>query len=391
MDLITQLENKFQKIEAKLNEKNELISGNYSIDIAQLKALDESIKSKNSIFAKGLASVYESIWFRSKFTCPFKFAQLVKYKKFMKNEKKFCLPKENLLFYRGSRSDEHIFIHVLWSDLLFIYKCVCVDYGVINQINMGVMNHSGEVIHSKSILKQENKFLDYEFKVNATNIIAHNPKNSIVEIYNFKLELVHSIKKDKNSFFLKLNNYEIIFDNNTYYECFSSFNFSFIDSAVDDTAIKQLIITCYNYQTVHTKKTKMEICLDENGFEEKFFELIGVNDRFFFIGGRCEKYSRSTRICLLNREDENRIYKSFKCKFEICFVFNVEVCGRTFVGNVADDYKRFVNVYDIDNSDSDKPSAIFKDDKVRSIADILASGNKYIYSKDMRYYIYKQY
>ena len=135
----------------------------------------------------------------------------------------------------------------------------------------------------------------------------------------------------------------------------------------------------------------MEICLDENGFEEKFFELIGVNDRFFFIGGRCEKYSRSTRICLLNREDENRIYKSFKCKFEICFVFNVEVCGRTFVGNVADDYKRFVNVYDIDNSDSDKPSAIFKDDKVRSIADILASGNKYIYSNDMRYYIYKQY
>ena len=233
MNLIRELENKFQKIEAKLNsnEKQELISGNYSNDIetinqlfelkeaknknelnecrdemlkeliakrdqelnqvnhhskdnlAQLKSLTESIKSKHLVFAKGLASLYESIWFRSKFTCPFKFAQLAKYANLMINEKKFCLTKENSIFDCRSSRDE-IGFHVLSSDLIFIYRCVWPNnYSCIGKINMGIINDSGKVIHSKSILKQkDSESMRYEFKVNATNIIAHNKTDSLIEI-----------------------------------------------------------------------------------------------------------------------------------------------------------------------------------------------------------------
>jgi hypothetical protein len=134
----------------------------------------------------------------------------------------------------------------------------------------------------------------------------------------------------------------------------------------------------------------MEICLDENGFEgvdEKFFRLVGVNDRFFFISGSYKKDSHhSTIICLLNRENENKICKRFKCNFFGCFFYNAEVCVRFHVyggGNM-------LHVYDIDESDSNEPSAILSGN-IGEIAKVLASGNKYFYSNDITTSSYKQY
>ena len=400
--MIRELENKFQKIEAKLNsnEKQELISGNYSNDIetinqlfelkeaknknelnecrdemlkeliakrdqelnqvnhhpkenrALLKALDESIKSKHFVFSKGLASIYESILVRSKFSNPLKFAQLAKSLKFMKNEKKFCFSKAKHLFDSSiDRRESQIKFFILSSDLIFIYRHIIENWD-IKSINMAVMNHSGKVIHFKSIIKQEKKYLNYKCKVNATNIIAHNITDSIVEIYNFKLELVHSIKLDqKFDKRFKLNNYEIAFN-----------KIRFVDLYIDRDIDEKLIITCYNYKTIHSKKTKFEISLDEYGFKEKVFKLVDVNDRFFFISGhpriRC---NYSTIICLLNREDENNVYKSFKCDFQSCLIYNAEfkVFGRLgYNFTINEELVPYVGVHDIDDIDSNEPSAI---------------------------------
>jgi hypothetical protein len=255
---------------------------------------------------------------------------------------------------------------------------------------MGVIKHSGEVIHSKSILFNTNRFHPViEFNVNATNIIAHNLKVSIVEIYNFKLELVHSIKLEKKFYGdFELNNYEIVFDNN--------------DEGFSDSG-KQMI-ECYNYQTVNLKKNKLEICMDKNGFEaveEKFFKFVGVNDRFFFIGGKCEKDSdHSTIICLLNREDENKIYKSFKCTTDDLFFYNAEFCARFYYFDDEDKFRTSINVYDKDNNDSGEPSAIVKGVEYEN--EILFVGEsrnekrnysyyKYIYSRHIFASSYKQY
>jgi hypothetical protein len=79
-------------------------------------------------------------------------------------------------------------------------------------------------------LKELQKDLMYDIKVNATNIIVHNKDNRIVEIYNLKLELVHSIGLEQFYFdSFKLNNYEV-----------ALFKRAF---AFDD----QFIITCYIY------------------------------------------------------------------------------------------------------------------------------------------------
>ena len=74
----------------------------------------------------------------------------------------------------------------------------------------------------------------------------------------------NSIKLDRSCDVLRLNNYEIAFKNK-FYECNSEGEYD-SDFFIDDI-IKQLIITCYNYQTVHTKKTNVYICLDTNGRE----------------------------------------------------------------------------------------------------------------------------
>jgi hypothetical protein len=448
MSLIRELENKFQKIEAKLDsyENHELIGGNDTETIkqlfelkedkyknglkecrdemlkeliakrdeelnqvnrhpkdnrAQLKALDKSIKSKHFVFAKGLASIYESILFRSKFTCSFKFAQLAKYAKFMKNKKTFSLPIVDHIGFDQSNTlidsvPSPIHFHVLSSDLIFIFIYVYHD-SYANQINMGVINHFGEVIHSKSITREQDRkySMRYEFKVNATNIIALNEIDSIVEIYDFKLELIHSIKLDRSCELLRLNNYEIAFDNNHDREYDDDSMYTFLDSDDEyelDTSIDEdfkTIITCYNYQTIHTKKTEIEICLDENCFRrviEEFFELVGVNDRFFFLAGRRRKHSHHlTIICLLNREDQNNFYKSFKCDFESCLIYNAEVCGQFYDYDAEDMFY----VYDIDNNDSDDPSAIVKCN-FGEIVDVIGFGNKYIYSRDIDTFTYNQ-
>ena len=376
-------------------------------NLSELKSLAESINSKHLVFAKGLASVYESILFRSKLSYPFKFAQLVKYEKLMKNKKQYCLSKALDLFDQNFKfiknHEGQISIDVLSSDLIFIYRDVYAEGWVKNQIYLGVLNHSGEIIHSKSILKQDKQFLRYKFKVNATNIIALNEIDSIVEIFNFKLELVHYIKLDRSCDQLKLNNYEICFVKAHYVFNKDSHEKSYSASFIH-AAMNKLTITRYNYQTVHVTKNKAEICLDKNGFEaveEKFFKFVGVNDRFFFIGGKCEKDSdHSTIICLLNREDENKIYKSFKCTTDDLFFYNAEFCARFYYFDDEDKFRTSINVYDKDNNDSGEPSAIVKGVEYEN--EILFVGEsrnekrnysyyKYIYSRHIFASSYKQY
>ena len=147
MELIKDLEKRFQNLDAKLNTKVELASKIYSDDLervhllfssntenyenglnecrgemlrqliqkrneqleqtngfqisqqnnlTQFKSLHKSIKSNYARFSRGLASVYESILFRSKLADPLKFVQLVKYSKLMQTEQIVDLAKANI-------------------------------------------------------------------------------------------------------------------------------------------------------------------------------------------------------------------------------------------------------------------------------------------------------
>ena len=67
-------------------------------------------------------------------------------------------------------------------------------------------------------------------------------------------------------------------------------------------------------------------------------------------------------------------------------IYNAEVCCRFYDFGAPN----IINVYDIDSSDSNEPSPILSGNNA-TFAQVLASGNKYIYSRRIFSSSYKQY
>ena len=163
------LDQLIQKRNAQLNEINEFMQSSQQINLSELESLQKSIKQNYSAFAKGLASVFESIMFRAKLFNPLKLAQLGKYTHLMRNEVTVSLAKvEHLIdiwfiYYH--------FVHVLPSNRIFIF--------FPKKGSMVVLNKSGDLIRLKE-LQQE---FAYAVQVNATNIVACSKSNRIVDVY----------------------------------------------------------------------------------------------------------------------------------------------------------------------------------------------------------------
>ena len=275
------------------------------MSLPQLKSLHKTIKQNYSAFAKGLATVYESILFRSKLANPLELAQLGKYTNLMRNEVTVSLAKV----------DEH----------LLVLSCIDVHVLPSNQIllfcpyksNMVVLSKSGDLIHFKAFQKD----FSHDVKVNATNIVVFDSRNRNVEIYNFKLELVHSIRLERSydGLGLKLNNYEIALGRN------------------DNS--DQFVITCYNYETTNSKKKEISIntgdlkSFIDFGIEEQeyYFKLVDLNDRFIFI--ECsdiydnEKDNTVNYIFLLNRHDNNNLFKYFRSEHARWLIDNNQIAS----------------------------------------------------------------
>ena len=157
-----------QNRDEQLQQVNEFIQSSQQNDLTQLKNLHNSIKLNYIVFAKGLASVYESIMFRTKLTNALILAQLFKYVDLMSVEEQVCLAKVEHLFNLPYIDDW--FVHVLPSNRIFIHS--------FEAENMLVLNKSGDLIHFKELQT------DYDYdtvQVNATNVIAYNRDNRIVD------------------------------------------------------------------------------------------------------------------------------------------------------------------------------------------------------------------
>ena len=312
------LDQLIQKRNEQLEQVNEFNQSSQQKSLTQFKTLADSIKSKNLSFSRGIASVFESLMSRSKLGNPLKFVQLVRYEKFMPNEVTICLDNAKHLL----DPDFYISIDALPFQQFLIFSINPHIDGL--QLNMVVLNKSGDLIHFKT-LQTIIYYHQFSFKVNLTNIITHNETNLSVEVYNFQLELVHSIKLDQYynyNYGFKLNNYEIAFSNSTY------------DG--------QLIIACYNHKTAQPKKKKISINTDELkrflGFEIKeptySFYLVDLNDQFLFIDGVA--YSRNSNektpyaLFVLNRYDGNSLFKYFESHSRAWSIYNNEVCSETF-------------------------------------------------------------
>lgn len=316
------------KRDQELNQVNEFIQNRHQISSTQLKSLNESIKLNRLVFARGISTAFESILFRSKLENRFKLVQLVKYSKLMRNKETVSLAKASQLV-----DITDALVHVLPLSRIFIFSS--------RSTTMLVLSKSGDVIHSRALKKHTPPLVfcsNYDLNVNATNILAHDEKDSTMQIYNFNLELVRSIEFDEICTAFKLNNYEI---------------------AIDSFSVrKELIIVCYNYKRAKTQKKICCLQIDEFknlGFSH--FSLVGLSDRFLFVRGEvvCLRHKyMPVMVLVLNRADDYSLFKRFKELPHESFIYNEQVFFRS--GHlIAGGYETTIDVCDIDASDGERP------------------------------------
>ena len=275
-------------------------------DLNKLKSLHETLKPTLISFAHGFNSVYESILARARFEFILNLNQLDKYSHLLQNTKTFSLlNKDNLLRINIIENN----FHLLPAGLLLTWSGFQAD----NQSYMVIINKTGKIIHSKKLnfteTKQNNR--PYCFKVNATHICAYNKANSVIEIYNFKLELVHSFNLPLKYSHFRLCNQDIGF-----YDPFGS------------------VFTCYNFKTKRVKKTdvkldKMVLLKEARLSQEKIWlDFLDLNEKFLFMNGNfflCEQSS----LFVLDRANCFCLFKFIRCKTPAYwFTYHDQVCFR---------------------------------------------------------------
>ena len=273
---------------------------------------DEQLKKANNLtenilaellkFSRSLISVYESILYRTQLENQFDFAHLVKNSIFLRKEEISLANLNHLMVQKKVYfHDEYEFYILPANKILFCYYITEAE--AAEQINMMILNRKGDLIQLKLIKKEEmqNCYLfPFKFYVNATNIIVFQNEASIVNVYDFGLELVGSFKLDKcYSSDLKLNNYEI----------------AFYDQS-------EFTVNVYSYKTARLIKNVIQ--LKDKVENENDFIQIDLNDKFVFI-------REPSTLFMLNRKDNNKLFKCielFGTHLLDWFIFNEEVCMR---------------------------------------------------------------
>lgn len=391
MDLFKILETKFKTIDAKLASKTALINSCYSKEIANINQIfnasiqkayenglnlgrdemlsevilkrDEQLKKANNQtknilaeslkFSRSLISVYESILYRTQLENQFNFAHLVKYSIFLRKEEISLANLNHLIVQKQVYYNDEYEFYILPANKILL--CYYITLGeAAEQINMMILDRKGDLIQFKQIKKEEmeNCYLfPFKFYVNATNIIVFQNEASIVNVYDFGLELVGSFKLDKcYSSDLKLNNYEI----------------AFYDGA-------EFTVNIYSYKTARLIKNVIQL-KDKVEVGNDYIK-IEFNDKFVFIKG-------PSTLFILNRKDNNKLFKCFELFRTLdWFIFNEEVCIR--------DYENYSKIIFFDSNSANKIDSVYEKyfsynlDGENFYRVYSTSNRKYIYAKEI--------
>ena len=317
-----------QKIDEQLEQVNEFSRNNtenHIKELNKLRKLSDSIESSYVSFSRSLISVYESILARAKLQNPLNLLNLIDYWPLMRNENHIILENANNLLQYANYS-----LFVLPLNQILLCSNSEGHKNLAQQTKLVIQNKNGDLIRSKALNSP-----NYLIRANATNIIAYDRDNFRLEIYNFKLELVHTrTLTERNCFYL--NDYDIIF-----YDKYDS-----------------CVLSCYNYKTVQFKSHK--ICLDKSKLFKLSIELnldeaernfrlalLALNERFIFIQVYVAQRISSI-LFILNRSDGNSVLRHFVYKTSPFYftMYNKSFCMLNYYNGMPK-----LKVYDQDSAD----------------------------------------
>ena len=318
-------------------------TNNEQKNLFKIKNLNFDIKRYYAQFGCSIISIFDTILCRNKFKNFFNLCDLVKYSKYMKIEEEINLEK-----FRADGNEYLSNFHVLPSNKYFLTSRI---FGMIDdedddeyegheeclvQINMNILNKNGDLIKFNEFpslmeFKENPGLMDpYRFKLNTTNIFVLDSYSYNLEIYDFNLDLVHSIViyPFSNSFYIC--NYDLAF----FHEPKQN-NYTFHD--ILQGKIKSYI-TMFNYKTAKIKS--QNIYLDESHFMKLcqnsssnqspsyfFLKFLNFNERFVFLEGYFPGNISLNTIFILNRNDNYNVFKSLTNinSFEWCKFYNSDM------------------------------------------------------------------
>ena len=305
MSLIQTLEEKFKTIEAKLNssKKQNIITENYATEcnninrtfaslsenyenglntqrdlilkqlilkrddhlkqvnertqntMVSIKTLSDAQKSSYLIFSPGLTSVYDSIMHRVKLEPQLSLNKLIKYSVFTACKKFFRLGilgrKCGLSKVKQARQIATNQYIVLF-EYTFFYN---TDYYV------AVVNRKGAILHLRDLSERKEYF---SLNINATNAFAYynDAPIELVDIYNFKLELLHSIKMSAP------------------FKC-STFHVFEYDVAFFDSKASRIAVYNHANKRLRKKEAHLDTSVVFGSDHDDFFLLmVNLNERF---------------------------------------------------------------------------------------------------------------
>ena len=224
--------------------------------------------------------------------------------------------------------------------------------------NLVVIDQNGLIKHSKEIFNTEIDYaMFYQVDASATHIAAYNNVECLVQIYDFELELVNSIRLDEDLGSFSLSNYEILF-----HDLKNDFKVLF-----------------YSFKTVNMNKKEMRLDTSMDFAKYLHLMLLGFDEKCLFIGGCIETdVFEEYALLVFSRSDGGVLFKSLGNHVAVSLLmYEREVC---VVKDADEGYE--ICFYDVEGSAHDEGGFLisrFGDEC--AFTDIYSTANyKYVYS-----------
>ena len=314
------------KRDEKLGEVNELVQNmgeNHRKNLNKLRRLADLKETSYISFSRSLISVFESVLSRSKLMNGFNLYKLFQYFPFMRNEEEISLANVKHLLDTDPLNFYHFYnIHILPFNRVLLTSDIRNDMYDFDETYLIIINKRGDLL---------SKLKTFEFcsvSLNASHIFAYQSDISTLSIYDFNLELVHSVKLETSNGYYFLSNYDFTF----YDEEQSTIAFFNVKTTQLKRQVVKLdkreFITFCGMSDQFDFKDALEKSIADDDSEDSFEDysepdfkldlsdfclaLEDINENFLFLEGYLIPLKFSI-IFIVNRNDNNNLFHYFVC------------------------------------------------------------------------------
>jgi hypothetical protein len=263
----------------ELNQVNEL-KANPELNQQQLTDLSKSLKSAHFVLAKSKQTALESILHRTRFENKLSLAKKAKFSHLYTNLsiRPHSFTKKDWLFYSITKSVNIIKLKAHLSVLQVVSYADVVNSDDLCDTLLLVDHRANKILKCLKFDKYEPD--QHSVKANATHLIVFNRLASMVHVYDFNLDLVHSFSPQGRYKDACVNGYEIGLYADFKFKCF---DYKGARLSKKETLLRKSLFLKYDNEQILDGD---EICVPRENANEALNQaivLLDFNDKFVYV------------------------------------------------------------------------------------------------------------